>query len=109
MQEYYNPSDVLCDFPERVDCGDRPVCDANNENCFEVTTEPPNFCDMITCTSDGWVPEGECERCTCECSQGRPYELCCQDGLVWNYPGGPINPFCDFPANVGECKKRGLF
>ncbi len=34
--------DAVCDIPERVDCGDRPVCDDNNENCYErEETEMP--------------------------------------------------------------------
>ena len=28
LQEY-------CDFPENVECGDRPLCDTNDENCEE--------------------------------------------------------------------------
>ena len=24
-----------CDFPENVECGDRPLCDTNDQNCEE--------------------------------------------------------------------------
>ena len=24
-----------CDFPENVECGDRPLCDENDNNCEE--------------------------------------------------------------------------
>lgn len=31
-------SDNQCDWPERVDCGNRPICDDNDENCGVPTT-----------------------------------------------------------------------
>ncbi len=27
--------DAICDNPERVECGERPVCDDDNQNCEE--------------------------------------------------------------------------
>ena len=35
--------DSVCDWEHRVDCGDRPICDINNENCHggsKTTPEP---------------------------------------------------------------------
>ena len=37
-QEYYDPGHMWCDHQERVDCGDRPICDKNDENCIEPST-----------------------------------------------------------------------
>ena len=40
---FYSPSFGECDHPGRVDCGDRPVCDENDENCedWDITTKDP--------------------------------------------------------------------
>ena len=47
LQEYYDPEHVYCDYQDRVDCGDRPICDKNDENCIEpddkTTTPIPDF------------------------------------------------------------------
>ena len=42
MQELYDPEHNWCNFPTKVDCGDRPICDRNDENCDEpaVSTTP---------------------------------------------------------------------
>ena len=44
---------MQCDYPDRVDCGDRPVCDDNDENCEEwhltTTTPKSSPCDGINC------------------------------------------------------------
>ena len=59
----YRPSNVQCDYPDRVDCGDRPVCDDNDENCEDhhltTTTKKPSPCDGIECDhGDDFYPEG---------------------------------------------------
>ena len=45
IQLQYKPEDNWCDFPENVQCGDRPICDANNENCVDVCTR--NFFELF--------------------------------------------------------------
>ena len=30
---YYDPVNVWCEEPSKVDCGERPICDANDQNC----------------------------------------------------------------------------
>ena len=46
-QELYDPTHEWCDHPERVDCGNRPICDENDENCNDpdekTTTPKPDF------------------------------------------------------------------
>ena len=37
-QELYDIGHNWCDHPERVDCGDRPICDEKDENCNEPST-----------------------------------------------------------------------
>ena len=60
---YYRQSNIQCDYPGRVDCGDRPVCDHNDENCHDwhltTTTKNPTPCDGIDCDhGDDFYPEG---------------------------------------------------
>merc|ERR1712165_678761 len=33
QQLLYNAAAVQCDWADRVNCGDRPICDENDENC----------------------------------------------------------------------------
>ena len=35
-QECFDPVNTWCDWPERVNCGNRPICDENDENCNTV-------------------------------------------------------------------------
>ena len=35
VQLLYDHHHNYCDWPERVNCGSRPICDENNENCHE--------------------------------------------------------------------------
>ena len=39
-QECFDPVNTWCDWPERVDCGSRPICDENDENCNTVSWFP---------------------------------------------------------------------
>ena len=33
IQLLYRPSNIQCDWPERVECESRVICDKNDENC----------------------------------------------------------------------------
>ena len=33
VQMYYDPVNIWCEEPSKVDCGERPICDANDQNC----------------------------------------------------------------------------
>ena len=35
-QECFDEVNIWCDWPERVNCGNRPICDENDENCNKV-------------------------------------------------------------------------
>ena len=54
-QELYNPTQKWCDYPERVDCGERPICKPDNTGCVdgENSTLPPNTCQTRDCSDDG--------------------------------------------------------
>ena len=56
IQEHYAPDRVQCDYPDRVDCEDRPICDENDENCIEPastvsTITPPTGNPDFDCPS----------------------------------------------------------
>jgi len=104
IQLLYRPSNIQCDYPERVDCGNRPICEdvENDENCNRHTTTPKPItpCDGIPCDhGDGFYPEGDCVQCFCRCSGGVHYETCCQPGLFFN----PAIEECDWPYNINGC------
>ncbi len=89
-----------CDYPENVDCGDRPICDENDENCEMQPTEAPTPCDEVPCgDSTEYIELGPCEECYCECSGGNVYYLCCADGLFYN----PDTELCDWDYNNPGC------
>jgi len=106
-QLFYDPSHNWCDWPERVSCGERPICDQHDQHCsFQptlppTTTRAPNQCDkMGSCIDDGaYIPEGQCSQCFCECSAGRWQEGCCQPSLVFD----PSLNQCNWPFNVPSC------
>merc|ERR1712110_1264304 len=122
-QECFDEVNIWCDWPERVNCGNRPICDENDENCNEATTAPtvptvPTDPTAPTttpkqdaCTKYGtcqlnpdalgpYHSEGPCERCFCQCTAaGRYEEVCCEPGLYFNEK---INQ-CDWPFNIPEC------
>ena len=102
LQLLYRESDNQCDWPDRVECANRPVCDENDANCDEnhITTKPPTVCDKIPCDhGDGYYPEGPCTQCFCRCVGNVHYENCCAPGLVFN----AINNLCDWPYNTNGC------
>ena len=101
-QLLYRPSNNQCDWEERVDCGDRPICDKNDQNCREphhTTQKPPSACDNVVCQGNEFYPEGVCKKCFCQCHGGIADEMCCPNGLVFN----PISNTCDWPFNINGC------
>ena len=56
----YNPDNIQCDFDDRVDCGDRQVCDNCDENCVE--DEHGGGSDNgDNCSPDNHHPADQCE------------------------------------------------
>jgi len=104
QQLLFRLSDVQCDWSDRVDCGDRPICDIHDENCIpqpEHTTKPPSVCEGIPCDhGDGFYPESSCAQCFCRCVGGNHYETCCAPGLFFN----PEVNQCDWPGNINGCQ-----
>ena len=52
---------MWCDHPERVDCGERPICDKNDQNCIYPSTVAPKTTTPIPpfeCpTPNGYFPD----------------------------------------------------
>jgi len=98
----YNAELIQCDYPERVDCGDRPICGPCDEDCHTQppppTTIPPERCQH-ECTADGLFAEECCGSAFCQCYGGHGYVLHCETGLVFN----DASKTCDYPANVACC------
>merc|ERR1711973_241954 len=100
----YNDVLIQCDYPDRVDCGDRPICGPCDEDCVTqpepVTTTPAPTCKH-ECTTDGLFAEGCCENTFCQCYGHHGYVLHCEPGLVFN----EVTKTCDFTFNVPCCNK----
>jgi len=54
--QLWDADEVYCDFAENVNCGDRPICDLNDQNCHyqTTTTEAPNG---FHCPGDGYFAD----------------------------------------------------
>ena len=107
IQLHYNKEKIWCDWPEAVECGDRPVCDINDENCDEVktpTNAPKGTCESLGhCSSkdEGDLkPLGPCESCFCQCSHQSYTQFCCPSGLVYN----PDLGMCDWEWDTPGCQ-----
>jgi len=105
-QELYDDVHFICAAANSVNCGDRPICDENDQNCVGqgVTTTPaPNGClDSIgdLCDAVGEFPEGPCVECWCSCPFAGfpPSEVCCQPGTLYDAGTGICLPATDIPG-----------
>jgi len=99
---FYDPINVWCNFPEYVDCGDRPICNDCDEDCTNQSTlPPPEQCDHDCSVGppDGFFAEGCCENSYCRCVGGLGYLMHCDPALVFV----EATAQCDWPANVPCC------
>ncbi|CAH0588142.1 unnamed protein product [Chrysodeixis includens] len=113
----YDPYLEVCNWPDQVDCGDRPIADSTDPDC---DGNPPGGDDGGndndgTCNCDPSEAPAICaaensegvfvahENCNqfYVCSGGKPQALVCPAGLLYN----PYVRDCDWPDNV-ECKDR---
>jgi len=107
---YYEVDDVACDYPENVDCGDRPVCDDCDENCFTPTagtpggpSTAPGCGAKMSCqgVKDGWYPNPSNCRKYFNCNGGSLTNFLCDGNLLYD----ENNIWCDYPESV-DCGKR---
>jgi len=100
---YYNEDKIQCDYADRVDCGDRPDCDACDENCVTPTTPPPDCGHIMDCSNkpDGWYADPYNCRKYWHCDHGEGQHHMCEK----NYLYDPVHVWCDYPERV-NCGSR---
>ena len=83
-----------------------PMCQFNDQvtptstPAPTTTDTPTHTCDDIPCDhGNGFYPQGDCNKCFCQCHDGYQDEICCAEGLVFD----PVGWRCDFPFNVDSC------
>ena len=106
IQLNYNPEARFCNWPKDVDCGNRPICDGNDQNCHNdsmSTPKPKEPCEsMGKCSSnetDKFQPQGSCNTCYCQCANQRYLEFCCPACLVFNSRTNT----CDWQSETPGC------
>jgi hypothetical protein len=104
----FNDVDILCDYPNRVDCGDRPVCDECDNNCVEPTTASPTVPDcghQLDCSNmtAGWYADEFNCRKYWHCADGVGEHFTCKDDMLYD----PVHVWCDTPDRV-ECGERPI-
>jgi len=121
VQLLYDHPHNYCDWPERVDCGNRPICDENNQNCdkedattskYKTTTSVEEKTtgkeNDFTCP-DHWGYYGDPKNCIKYyiCEEGIPTRMICQkeNGIQLHY--NEDNVWCDWPDKV-NCGNRPI-
>jgi len=95
----YNAEGILCDYPERVQCGDRPICNVCDDDCYvPSTTSPRPTCQHDCSTGDGLFAEECCGHLYCQCFGGQGFILDCGD-LFFHQE----TQTCDWAFNIPCC------
>jgi len=105
---YYDPVNVWCDYPERVQCGSRPICDECDHDCVTAAPTPAPTADcghILNCTDlkDGWYPDPYNCRKYWHCLKGNGVHYMCEDDLLYS----PVNIWCDYADKV-DCGERPI-
>jgi len=107
--QLYDAKNHWCDFPENVDCHQRPICDDCDENChFAPTTtqastdKDPTDCSEYCLSDWGDFEMGCCNYYFCKCSYGRGTVIPCQNTDTVFVQG---KDYCDWRYNVPCCNK----
>merc|ERR1712180_523410 len=92
---------IWCDYPDRVDCGDRPICDECDNNCYTMSPKPPTTPDcghLLDCSNkpDGWYADPYNCRKFWHCDHGEGQHHMCEK----NYLYDPVHVWCDYPERV---------
>ena len=104
----FNDIDVQCDYPDRVDCGDRPICDDCDENCEQASTPAPTSPDcghVMDCSNmtNGWYPDPYNCRKYWHCADGEGEHYTCKDDMLFD----PDHVWCDTTDRV-DCGERPI-
>ena len=95
-----------CNYLEYTKCGDRPVCDECNQNCYQPTSSPDGELDCghdLDCSSkpDGYYADPYSCKKYWHCSGGRGSHMICDGELMYE----PSKVQCDYPDRV-NCGNR---
>jgi len=101
----YDVDHVWCDYPDRVECGERPVCDECDNNCQEASTTPKPCDHTMDCSDklDGWYTDPYNCRKYWHCDHGVGEHFMCEGNLLYD----PSNTWCDYPERV-DCHGRPI-
>ncbi|CAK1580890.1 unnamed protein product [Parnassius mnemosyne] len=105
----YNPYTERCDWPDKVDCGNRIISDNDEENNDAEDNKPesgnsdPSKAPTICATegSDGVLIAHENCNQFYKCYEGVPVVFNCSPNLLYN----PVHEWCDWAQNV-DCGNR---
>ncbi|CAG4943345.1 unnamed protein product [Parnassius apollo] len=105
----YNPYTERCDWPDKVDCGNRIISDNEKENNDAEDIKPesgnsdPSKAPAICATegSDGVLIAHEICNQFYKCYEGIPVVFNCSPNLLYN----PVHEWCDWAQNV-DCGDR---
>jgi len=98
----YDPVNNWCNYPESVQCGDRPICGPCDEDCQTTTVA----CDhQMDCSAmpDGWYPDTYNCRKYWHCEGGQGTHYLCENNLLFD----PVHIWCDFSNSV-DCGGRPI-
>ena len=81
-QLLYNVEKVECDYDRNVDCGARPICDTNNQNCHDQGDDPEPDDNRCQGKEDGYHPNmANCRKYLHCFEENVEEELLCPTGL----------------------------
>jgi len=95
-----------CNFPDEVECGDRPICGPCDEDCVMQPTPPPDCGHPFDCTSlpGGYYADpANCRKywhCESDYGSSSTHYLC-EGSLLYD----EVNVACDWPDLV-DCGDR---
>ena len=101
----FKPDRQWCDYPENVECEDRPVCDECDNGCVTKPPPTPDCGHVMDCTDmvDGYYPDPYNCRKYWHCYAGSGDHMTCKDNLLYD----PVNTWCNYPDSV-QCGDRPI-
>ena len=96
----FDPFNIWCEWLDLEDCGDRPICDVCDQNCYSIIPVPPTLdCGhQLDCTTrpDGWYADPWNCRKYWECDNGVGSHGICGDNTLFD----PFHVWCDYSDHV---------
>jgi len=109
QQLLFDPTTTWCDWPDRVTCGARPICDVHDKNCnhkpSEITTKfshettKPSH-DFKCPHPNGLYPDPKNCMKYYQCYENTPQRMSCQVKQGQQLLYDPTTTWCDWPDRV---------